>query len=50
MVTKAKLRIVRGWWKVFDPVAVIAKCMEAAWEWFQTHSLGSLFLVPLESE
>jgi len=38
MVTK--LRIERSWWKMFDPAAVIA--MEAAWEWFQTHSSGSL--------
>lgn len=47
---KQKLRIVRSWWKLSDPAAVIAKCMEAAWERFQTHSLGNLFLVPLESE
>lgn len=40
MVTKAKLRIVRSWWKVFDLAAAIAKRMEAAWEWFQTHSLA----------
>lgn len=40
MVTKAKLRIVRSWWKVFDLAAAIAKRMEAAWEWFQTNSLA----------
>lgn len=31
------------------PAPMMAKCMEAAWKRFQTHSSGSLFLVPLES-
>lgn len=31
------------------PEPMMAKCMEASWKRFQTHSSGSLFLVPLES-
>lgn len=41
-VTKEKLRIPRSRRRVCDPAAVVAKCMKAAWEQFQTHSLGRL--------